>query len=122
MARPPAPVCKAVRRPLGVQSDRRGGLHIRPMPHCRVGCTSAKRTFVGVDAHIDPRREAASPAGLAWLRDAACTTGFRHMPPDGGRADMGIGPYGRNHWTPARIGARFRAAIQAAPTGGCSLV
>ena len=33
MARPPAPVCKAVRRPLGVQSDRRGGLHIRPMPH-----------------------------------------------------------------------------------------
>ena len=84
MARPPAPVCKAVRRPLGVQSDRRGGLHIRPMPHCRIGCTSAKRTFVGVD--------------------------------------MGIGPYGRNHWTPARIGARFRAAIQAAPTGGCSLV
>ena len=84
MARPPVPVCKAVRRPLGVQSDRRGGLHIRPMPHCRVGCTSAKRTFVGVDAHI--------------------------------------GPYGRNHWTPARIGARFRAAIQAAPTGGCSLV
>ena len=33
MARPPAPVCKAVRRPLGVQSDRRGGLHIRPMTH-----------------------------------------------------------------------------------------
>ena len=77
MARPPAPVCKAVRRPLGVQSDRRGGLHIRPMPHCRVGCTSAKRTFVGVDAHIDPRREAASACRKSLFATLCVFSNFR---------------------------------------------
>ena len=39
----------------------------------------------------------------------------------GWRADVGIGPYEKNHRTSARNGNWFRAAIQAAPTRGAGI-
>ena len=49
---------------------------------------------VGVDAHIDPCRESGLFAGLRMFRKIACTVAdFGSMPPKGGRADVGIGPY-----------------------------